>query len=141
MDREGKGDMCHRVCAQEAVGPHRTAPGGGVYRPSVGPELPHEHLDTPSGQAARRARWHEKFAEFDLSVVYVRGKTNTVSDGLSRWTYPAGRAWMDMSSHGDAQETEEARQIIDMEQAMEQDGVKCFVVMTNRTGLAKFWGA
>ena len=28
-----------------------------------------EHVDTPSGPAARRARWHETFAKFDVSVV------------------------------------------------------------------------
>ena len=44
-----------------------------------------EHVDTPSGPAARRARWHETFAKFDLSVVYVPGKDNTVADCLSRW--------------------------------------------------------
>ena len=43
-----------------------------------------EHVDTPSGPAARRARWHETFAKFDLSVVYVPGKDNTVADCLSR---------------------------------------------------------
>ena len=43
-----------------------------------------EHIDTPSGPAARRARWHETFAKFDLSVVYVPGKDNTVADCLSR---------------------------------------------------------
>ena len=48
---------------------------------------------------------------------------------------------MDISSHGDAEETEDARRIIDMEKAMEQDGVKWFVVMTNRTDFAKFRGA
>ena len=37
--------------------------------------------------------------------------------------------------------TKEARRIIDMDKVMEQDGVKCFVVMTNRTDLAKFRGA
>ena len=42
-----------------------------------------EHVDTPSGPAARRARWHETFAKFDLSVVYVPGKDNTVADCLS----------------------------------------------------------
>ena len=51
-----------------------------------------EHVDTPSGPAARRARWHETFAKFDLSVVYVPGKDNTVADCLSRWAYPAGKA-------------------------------------------------
>ena len=100
-----------------------------------------EHVDTPSGPAARRARWHETFAKFDLSVVYVPGKDNTVADCLSRWAYPAGKAWMDISSHGDAEETEEAKRIIEMEKAMEQEGVKCLVVMANRTDLAKFRGA
>ena len=42
-----------------------------------------EHVDTPSGPAARRARWHETFPKFDLSVVYVPGKDNTVADCLS----------------------------------------------------------
>ena len=100
-----------------------------------------EHVDTPSGPAARRARWHETFLKFDLSVVYVPGKDNTVADCLSRWAYPAGKAWMDISSHGDAEETEEAKCIIEMEKVMEQEGVKCFVVMANRTDLAKFRGA
>ena len=97
-----------------------------------------EHVDTPAGPAARRARWHETFAKFPLSVVYVPGKDNTVADCLSRWAYPAGNAWMDISSHGDAEETKEAKHIIEMEKAMEQEGVKCLVVMANRTDLAKF---
>ena len=95
-----------------------------------------EHVDTPSGPAARRARWHETFAKFDLP-----GGDNTVADCLSRWAYPAGKAWMDISSHGDAEETEEAKRIIEMEKVMEQEGVKCFVVMANLTDLAKFQGA
>ena len=37
--------------------------------------------------------------------------------------------------------TEEAKRIIEMEKAMEREGVKCFVVMANRTDLAKFRGA
>ena len=97
-----------------------------------------EHVDTPSGPAARRARWHETFAKCDLSVVYVPGEDKTVADCLSRWAYPAGKAWMDIPSHGDSEETEDARRIIEMEKAMEQQGVKCFVVMANRTDLAKF---
>ena len=64
-----------------------------------------------------------------------------MADCLSRWAYPAGKAWMDISSHGDAEETKEAKRIIEMEKAMEQEGVKCFVVMANRTDLAKFRGA
>ena len=53
-----------------------------------------EYVDNPSGPAARRAQWHETFAKFDLSVVYVPGKDNTVADCLSRWAYPAGKAWI-----------------------------------------------
>ena len=64
-----------------------------------------------------------------------------MADCLSRWAYPAGKAWMDISSHEDAEETEEAKRIMEMEKAMEQEGVKCFVVMANRTDLAKFRGA
>ena len=64
-----------------------------------------------------------------------------MADCLSRSAYPAGKAWMDISSHGDAEETEEAKRIIEMERAMEQEGVNCFVVMANRTDLAKFRGA
>ena len=99
-----------------------------------------EHVDTPPGLAARRARWHETFAKFDLSIVYVPGEDNTVANCLSRWAYPGSKAWMDISSHGDAEETEEAKRIIEMEKAMEQEGVKCFLVMANRTELAKFRG-
>ena len=44
-----------------------------------------EHVDTPSGPASRRARWHETLAKFDLTVVYIPGKDNTVADCLSRW--------------------------------------------------------
>ena len=43
-----------------------------------------KYPDTPSGPAARRARWHETFAKLDLSVVYVPGKDNTVAECLSR---------------------------------------------------------
>ena len=64
-----------------------------------------------------------------------------MADCLSRSAYPAGKAWMDIFSHGDAEETEEAKCIIEMEKAMEQEGVKCFVVMAICTDLAKFRGA
>ena len=88
-----------------------------------------EHMDTPSGQASRRARWHETLAKFDLTVVYVPGKDNTVADNLSRWAYPASKAMTDVSAHGDEAETAEAKNIIDLERMMEEDGAKCFVVM------------
>ena len=80
---------------------------------------------TPPRDRRQGGPWrHETFAKSDLSVVYVPGKDNTVADCLSRWAYPAGKAWMDISSHGDNEETEEAKRIIKMEKAMEQEGVK-----------------
>ena len=86
-------------------------------------------MDTPSGPASRRARWHETLAKFDLTVVYVPGKDNTVADCLSRWAYPASKGMTDVSAHGDVAETTEAKRIIEMERLMEEDGVKWFVVM------------
>ena len=91
-----------------------------------------EHVDTPSGPASRRARWHETsetLAKFDLTVVYVPGKDNTVADRLSRWAYLASKGMTDVSAHGDEAETAEAKRIIEMERLMEEEGVKCFVVM------------
>ena len=96
-----------------------------------------EQVDTPSGPAARRARWHETLARFDLSVVYVPGKDNTVADCLSRLAYPAGKAWMDISMHGDAEETAEAKHVIQGERLLEQGDAKCFVVMGSRAELAQ----
>ena len=43
-----------------------------------------KHVDTPSGQASRRARWHRTLAKSDLTVVYSPGKDNTIADCLSR---------------------------------------------------------
>ena len=86
-------------------------------------------MDTPSGPASRRARWHQTLAKFDLTVVYVPGRDNTVADFLSRWAYPASKGMTDVSAHGDEAETARAKKIIYMERMMEEDGVKCFVIM------------
>ena len=88
-----------------------------------------EHVDIPSGPASQRARWHETLAKFDLTVVYVPGKDNTVADCPSRWAYPASKGMTDVSAHGDEAETAEAKRIIEMERLMEEEGVKCFVIM------------
>ena len=100
-----------------------------------------EHVDTPSGPAARRARWHETFAKLDLSAVYVPEKENTVANCLSGWAYPAGKAPMDISSHGDAEETEEAKRIIGLEKSMEEGNTKCFVVMVSKAESSQRWDA
>ena len=94
-----------------------------------------EHVDTPSGAAARRAKWQDKFAKFNLTVVYVPDKNITIADSLGCLAYPAGKAWMDTSSGGDAEETEEAKRIIELEKAMEEGHTKCFVVMASKAEL------
>ena len=96
-----------------------------------------EQKDTPSGPAAGQARWQETSAKFNLSVVYVPGKDNTVADCLSRWAFPAGKAWMDISSRANAEETEEAKRIIQHEKAMEEGNTKCFVVMVSKAELSQ----
>ena len=44
---------------------------------------------------------------------------------------------MDISSHGDAEETEEAKRIIELEKAMEEGDTKCFVVMASKAELSQ----
>ena len=88
---------------------------------------PKEHVDTPSGQTSRRARWHETLEKFDLTEVYVPEKDNTVADCLSRWANPASKGMKDVSAHGDEAQTAEAKKIMDMEHLMQEEGVKCFV--------------
>ena len=70
---------------------------------------------------------------FDLSVVYVPGKHKVVADCLSRWGYLASKGLVDVSMHGDEQETADARRHIQMKRPMAEEGVKCFVDMASRT--------
>ena len=102
--------------------------------------LPTSQVGLPC-PAARLARWHETLAKFDLSVLYVPGKDNTVADCLRRSGYQAGKAWMDISVHGDAQETAEAKRIIDAERLLEEGEVKCFPMMGSRAELAQLQDA
>ena len=101
-----------------------------------------ECVDTPSGPAAGFDRQHETFSKFNLSVVYFPGKDNTIADMLSRWVYPAGRALQDsnVSIHGDAKETELAKQLIAFERQWEEGiidpEVKCLVVQSKRAPAA-----
>ena len=88
-----------------------------------------EHVDTPSGPASRGAGWHKTLAKFDLTLVYVPGKDNTVADCLSRWGYPASKGMTDVSANGDEAGSAEAKKIIQLEPMMEEEGVNCFVLM------------
>ena len=69
----------------------------------------HEKVDTPSGPAGRRARWHEVLSNFHLSVQYVPGKDNVVADAMSRFAYPACKTFQDVSTHGSEEARREAK--------------------------------
>ena len=75
----------------------------------------HEKMDTPSGPAGRRARWHEVLSKFDLTVQYVPGADNVVADAMSRFAYPACKAFQDVSRHGSAEARLEVKEIIEEE--------------------------
>ena len=74
-----------------------------------------EQMETPSGTAARRARWHETLSKFDLEVQYLPGKENVVADAFSRFAYPACKAFRDAIFHGSAAAREEMKTIIEEE--------------------------
>jgi hypothetical protein len=59
-----------------------------------------ELLDTPSGPAGRKARWHVLLSRFNIHVRYLPGPQNLVADSLSRWAYPASKGLSDCSFHG-----------------------------------------
>ena len=44
---------------------------------------------------------------------------------------------MDISSHGDAEDLEEAKRIIELEKALEEGDTKCFVVMASKAELSQ----
>ena len=64
-----------------------------------------------------------------------------MADCLSKWAYPASKGMTDVSAHGDEAETAEAKKIIEMEHLMEQEGVKCFVVMAAHAALGRRVGS
>ena len=84
-----------------------------------------EVLDTPSGPVGRRARWHQIFSKYDLSVGYIPGKDNTIADILSRWAYPASQALRDVSKHGSALDDAEMKELIAQEKLEEME---CMVI-------------
>ena len=90
-------------------------------------------MDTPSGPAGRRARWHETLSKFDIKVVYTPGKDHLVADALSRWAYPASKALADISKHCNRESTEEAQEKIREEIQEEQEISRSTFVVGNGT--------
>ncbi len=50
--------------------------------------------------SAKLARWIERLSDFDFTITYIKGETNTVADALSRqsWTAPAANVAADVTS-------------------------------------------
>ena len=84
-----------------------------------------EFVDTPSGPAGRRGRWHELLSKFDLQVQYVPGKENGRADAMSRYAYPASKALQDCSFHGSREAADEMKRIIQKE--LEEERVVGFI--------------
>ena len=74
----------------------------------------------------RRLRWHLTFSKFNLTIDYIPGKENLVPDALSRWAYPAGNAWRDISKHGSLEDIEEVRKIEEQEEQEERESEKFY---------------
>jgi len=66
-----------------------------------------EHVEG-QGPTWKRARWHMKMNKFNLEVVHVPGVENVVGDALSRWAYPASKAYEDTTWHGTKEDTRQA---------------------------------
>ena len=62
-----------------------------------------EYVETPSGPTGRRARWHEVFSQFNLSISYLPGSTNIPADAMSRYAYPASQERQYVCIHGSAE--------------------------------------
>ena len=80
-----------------------------------------EYVETPSGPTGRRARWHEVFSQFNLSIVYQPGPTNIVADAMSRYAYPASMERQDVSVHGSA---DNAKMVSNMEQQAKMEAMQ-----------------
>ena len=80
-----------------------------------------EVVDPISGPIGRRFRWHEYFSRFNLHIVYVKGADNGVADALSRYAYPAGQAYRDVSRHGSVEDLEDVRRLKREEEEEEND--------------------
>ena len=68
-------------------------------------------METASGLTGMRARWHEIFSQFDLSVLHKPRRENVVTDAFSRWAYPANVQRQDVSQHGDSMAAQQVKEM------------------------------
>jgi hypothetical protein len=61
-----------------------------------------KYIETLSGPTGRRARWHEVFSQFNLSITYQPVSTNIPADAMNRYAYPASLERQDVCIHGSA---------------------------------------
>jgi hypothetical protein len=96
-----------------------------------------EVLNTPNGPVGRRARWHQIYSKFDLTVGNIPWQENTIADILGRWAYPASQASRDISKHGSAQDKEEMENFIREEK---EDEEKClWIKVKNQPNTRNTW--
>ena len=90
-----------------------------------------EYVETPSGPTGRRARWHEIFSQFNLTIVYQPGATNLVADAMSRYAYPASLERQDVCRHGTALASQQVKEMVHEEKIQSQpnDTMTCGITM------------
>ena len=54
-------------------------------------------------------------------MVYIPGKDNVVADALSRWAYPASKAFADSSIHGSPEDEKRMMEFIEQERREERE--------------------
>ena len=85
MDPEDKGGLCNSERPSQIGVPHLVAASLRLHGPPASEDWHTECVGTSSARAAPVARWHENLSKFELRVVCVPGKDNTIADVLSRW--------------------------------------------------------
>ena len=71
VEREGKGDLCHRVCAPEMVGPHQTSTRAGMYGSSITSALAQGACGYPLGSSDKASPMAQDMCEIHTFSVSI----------------------------------------------------------------------